>query len=79
VIGYRNNRSPATMPFKHNDSDRYHIGTMKFRITNWPEYEAGLCQRGNLTLWMTPEAVSSWQAPKRTARGGQTALFRSGD
>ncbi|NKJ39432.1 hypothetical protein FHT28_006188, partial [Rhizobium sp. SG570] len=22
-------------------------------------------------LWMTPEALSSWQAPKRTTRGGQ--------
>ena len=44
---------------------------MKFKVTNWSEYEAGLCQRGSLTLWMTPEALSSWQAPKRTTRGGQ--------
>ena len=44
---------------------------MKFKVTNWSEYEAGLCQRGSLTLWMTPDALSSWQAPKRTTRGGQ--------
>ncbi|MBB3429023.1 hypothetical protein FHT85_006054 [Rhizobium sp. BK312] len=24
---------------------------MKFRVTNWREYEAGLCRRGSLTLW----------------------------
>jgi len=44
---------------------------MKFRVTNWPEYEAGLRRRGSLTLWLTPEALSSWQAPRRKTRGGQ--------
>ncbi|GAC1045515.1 hypothetical protein thsrh120_55200 [Rhizobium sp. No.120] len=44
---------------------------MKFKVTNWAEYEAGLRRRGGLMLWMTPEALSSWQAPKRTTRGGQ--------
>jgi hypothetical protein len=59
------------MPFKHNAARRHHIGKMKFKITNWSEYETGLCRRGSLTLWITPEALSSWQAPKRTTRGGQ--------
>lgn len=59
------------MPFKHNACRRHRIGKMKFKITNWAEYEAGLRHRGSLTLWMTPEALSSWQAPKRTTRGGQ--------
>ena len=44
---------------------------MKFKVTSWAQYEAGLRRRGSLTLWMTPEALSSWQAPKRTTRGGQ--------
>ena len=59
------------MPFKHNACRRHHIGKMKFKVTNWSEYEAGLRHRGSLTLWMTPEALSSWSAPKRTTRGGQ--------
>jgi hypothetical protein len=59
------------MPFKHNASRRHRIDKMKFKVTNWPEYEAGLRRRGSLTLWMTPEALSSWKAPKRTTRGGQ--------
>jgi hypothetical protein len=44
---------------------------MKFKVTNWAEYEAGLRRRGNLTLWMIAEALSQWHAPKRTTRGGQ--------
>lgn len=59
------------MPFKHNASRQHRIGKMKFKVTNWREYEAGLRRRGSLTLWLTPEALSCWQAPKRTTRGGQ--------
>jgi hypothetical protein len=59
------------MPFKHNAAHRHRIGKMKFKVTNWPEYEAGLRQRGSLTLWIMPEALASWLAPKRMTRGGQ--------
>ncbi|QND44275.1 IS5 family transposase (plasmid) [Rhizobium lusitanum] len=59
------------MPFKHNACRRHRIGKMKFKVTNWREYDTGLRRRGSLTLWVTPEALSSWQAPKRTTRGGQ--------
>lgn len=59
------------MPSKHNACGRHHIGKMKFKVTNWSKYEAGLRHRGSLALWMTPEALSSWPAPKRTTRGGQ--------
>jgi Transposase DDE domain len=71
VIGEFDNRFFPTMPFTHNASRRHRIGKMKFKVTNWPEYEAGLRRRGSLTLWMTPEALSSWRAPRRTTRGGQ--------
>lgn len=59
------------MPFKHNTARRHHIGKMKFKVTNWAEYEAGLHLRGSLTLWVTAEALSLWQAPRRRMRGGQ--------
>jgi hypothetical protein len=28
------------MPFKHNAARRHRIGKMKFKVTNWAEYEA---------------------------------------
>lgn len=59
------------MPFKHNSARRHRIEKMKFRVANWPEYEAGLRRRGSLTLWLTPDALSGWQAPRRKTRGGQ--------
>ena len=43
----------------------------KHKVTNWREYDAGLRQRGSLTVWFTDEAVQAWQAEPRTTRGGQ--------
>jgi len=62
------------MPHKHNAARRHHIGKMKFKVTNWAEYEAGLRRRGSLTLWITPDALAGWAAPRRKTRGGQ-ALY----
>lgn len=64
------------MPFKHNASRRHRIPEMKYKVTNWPAYEAGLRRRGSLTLWVTSEALAGWQAPRRKTRGGQ---FRYSD
>ncbi len=30
------------------------------RVTNWAQYDKALVQRGNLTLWITPGAISAW-------------------
>lgn len=71
MTGKRNNRSVATVRFKHNAARRHRIGKVKFKIANRVEYEAGLRRRGSLTLWMTAKALSSWRAPQGTTCGGQ--------
>ena len=63
----REGRMPLTslvrppMPHKHNDDRRHHIPKMAFKVRNWPEYEAGLRQRGSLTLWIEDTALDHWQ------------------
>jgi hypothetical protein len=59
------------LPFKLNQDRRHHIPKQKHKVTNWREYDAGLRQRGSLTVWFTDEAVQAWQAEPRTTRGGQ--------
>lgn len=59
------------MPHKPNAARRHRIGKMKFKVTNWAEYEAGLRRRGSLTLSITPEAMAGWAAQRRKTRGGQ--------
>lgn len=31
----------------------------RYRVTNWPEYDRGLVDRGDLTLWISREAFDS--------------------
>jgi hypothetical protein len=56
------------MPFKHNARFRHHIRKMRFRVTNWREYERSLKQRGSLTFWIETESLEKWQ---KTSPGGQ--------
>ncbi len=59
------------MPFKHNAARRHHIPRARYRVTNWPAYEAGLRRRGDLTFWVEEAALAGWQAPRRSTPGGQ--------
>ena len=59
------------MPFKANQDRRHHIPKQRHRVTNWAAYDAGLRQRGSLTVWFTEEAVAAWAVEPRTTRGGQ--------
>lgn len=59
------------VPFKANAACRHHIPKQRHRVRNWAEYDAGLRQRGSLTVWFTEEAIAAWRAAPRTTRGGQ--------
>ena len=43
----------------------------KYRIRNWREYERGLRSRGDVTIWLSEDAIAAWVAPKNGLRGGQ--------
>jgi hypothetical protein len=59
------------MPHKYNANRRHRIPRSRYKVTNWKAYEAGLRQRGSLTIWFTEEAVTAWRAAPRTTPGGQ--------
>src|SRR5215213_11274773 len=61
------------MPFRLNPN-RPQRFRARYRIRNWPQYEAGLKRRGDLTFWLDEAAIAGWQAPRRTTPGGQ-ALY----
>ena len=45
--------------------------TTKYRVGNWPDYDRALVQRGDVTLWLTPDAIARWEAAGVGKRGGQ--------
>jgi hypothetical protein len=59
------------MPHKYNADRRHRIPKRRYKVSNWQAYEAGLRQRGSLTIWFTDEAIAAWQAVPRTTPGGQ--------
>ena len=41
----------------------------KYRITNWAEYDEALVKRGDITLWISEDAIEAW-TPARSGKRG---------
>jgi len=59
------------MPHKLNDAWRHKFEKKRYRISNWPQYNESLRQRGDVTVWLSPEVEAAWRAERRKTRGGQ--------
>jgi hypothetical protein len=44
---------------------------MKYRVSNWAEYDRALVQRGDITLWISDDAIASWKPAPSGRRGAQ--------
>jgi hypothetical protein len=56
---------------KYPKRSQYKYAKAPYRIRNWPEYEAGLRSRGDLTVWLSDDAIDSWRALPSGKPGGQ--------
>ena len=43
----------------------------KYRVNNWSEYDRALVQRGEITLWMSEDAIEDWKPAPTGRRGAQ--------
>ena len=43
----------------------------RYRVTNWRDYEQGLVQRGDVTIWLSPHVIEAWKAKPSGRRGAQ--------
>ena len=43
----------------------------QYRVGNWAEYDRALVRRGDVTLWLTPDAIATWAAAGVGRRSGQ--------
>ena len=71
------------MPYKANEPRRHKIPKARYRVSNWPEYDRALQQRGSLTVlcgrpsvWksrfnMTDGIGSGSDRPGRAGRDGR--------
>jgi hypothetical protein len=53
------------------------MGKSKHRITNWPEYNKALVNRGSLTFWIDEQAIKQWCCTEH--HGGRGRGFQYSD
>ena len=41
----------------------------KYRVTNWVDYDKALVKLGDITLWISEDAIDAW-TPKRSGKRG---------
>ena len=54
---------------KSNSSKR------SYRVDNWPEYNAALINRGDLTVWADEDALEAWHAPEHAGQRGAPRVY----
>ena len=43
----------------------------KYRVANWATYNQALVRRGDVTVWVSSEAIAAWTPGRSGRRGGQ--------
>ena len=43
----------------------------KYHVRNWAAYERGLVRRGDITVWLSADAIAAWEPAGGGTRGGQ--------
>jgi hypothetical protein len=57
-----------TEPHKRNRHPKYKTS---YRVNNWAEYDKALRDRGNISLWISQDAIDAWTPPQTGKRGAQ--------
>ena len=43
----------------------------KYHVQNWASYDRALVRRGDITIWLSPEAIAAWEPDGAGTRGAQ--------
>ena len=63
------------MPNKYPKKKGWKVPKQKYKVTNSPEYNAALKKRGDITVWFSEEAISSWYKKDRVYDGTGTPQY----
>ena len=42
----------------------------KYRVANWAAYNQALVRRGDVTVWLSSDAIAAWTPGRSGRRGG---------
>jgi len=49
--------------------------TKTYRVRNWSQYNKALVSRGNLTVWISDEAIENWYHEEKTGKRGASPTY----
>jgi len=55
----------------HKRANRHPKYKTAYRVKNWREYDKSLRDRGDITLWISQDAIDAWTPPQTGKRGAQ--------
>ncbi len=55
----------------HKRAKRHPKYKTAYRVKNWAEYDKSLRDRGDITLWISQDAIDAWTPPQTGKRGAQ--------
>ncbi len=64
--------SDPIMPNKYAEKKGWNIPKQKYKLTNWSEYNNSLRRRGDITVWLSADAISQWYEKDRVYDGTGT-------
>ena len=56
---------------KYPKRSQYKYAKSRYRVRNWSDYDAALRCRGDVTVWLSDDALESWRTPANGKPGGQ--------
>ena len=65
------------MPNKYPKKKGWNVPKQKYKVLNWTDYTESLRQRGNITVWLSEDAVSQWYETDRVYDGTGTPRLYS--
>ena len=57
------------MPNKYPEKKGWRVPKQRYKISNWPEYNEALRQRGNIEVWLSDTAIENWYEKDRVNNG----------
>lgn len=61
----------SAMTEPHKRANRHPTYKTAYRVKNWAAYDKALRDRGDITLWLSQEAIDAWTPPQTGKRGAQ--------
>jgi hypothetical protein len=62
------------VPKAHKGPHRHPNYKTAYRVRNWAEYDKAWCDRGDITLWISQDAIDAW-TPSQTGKRGAQPLY----